>query len=140
MSESMLLQAAGRFHGHVGPFLAIGLKMGLLVNEKMGRDPMETSARVAVEPRPPESCLVDGVQFTTGCTLGKGNIEIVPGGEPISAVFARGSATLKVNVRKEFLKRLDRDLDGAAEKAVIDYAFRIMDTPADEIFEVSGGV
>ena len=139
MSESMLLQAAGRFHGHVGPFLAIGLRMGLLANEKLGRDPMGTTARVAVEPKPPRSCLVDGVQFTTGCTLGKGNIQMVPEGDVISAAFAKGAAALNINVRKDFVKRMERDLDGAAEKAVIDYAFRIMDTPADEIFEVSGG-
>jgi formylmethanofuran dehydrogenase subunit E len=140
MSESLLLQAAGRFHGHVGPFLALGLRMGLLANETLGRDPMETAARVAVDPRPPRSCLVDGIQFTTGCTMGKGNIELVPEAEAISAVFTRSGAELNVNVRKDFLRRIDLDLEGAGEKAVIDYAFRIMDTPADELFEASGGV
>lgn len=135
MSESTLLLAAGRFHGHVGPFLAIGLRMGLLANETLGRDPMETTALVAVEPRPPKSCLVDGVQFVTGCTLGKGNIEMVPEMDSISAVFKKGEAALKVSLRNEFLSRMDHDLQAASEKAVIDYAFRIMDTPVDQLFE-----
>jgi len=137
MSESMLLQAAGRFHGHVGPFLAIGLRMGLLANETLGRDPMETTALAAVEPRPPKSCLVDGVQFTTGCTMGKGNIELAPQTDPISVIFKRGEAVLRVSVRNDFLRRMDRDLEDAAEKAVIDYAYRIMDTPVDQLFKTS---
>jgi formylmethanofuran dehydrogenase subunit E len=137
MSESTLLKAAGRFHGHVGPFLVMGLRMGLLANETLGRDPMETTALVAVGPRPPKSCLVDGVQFTTGCTMGKGNIEIAPETDPISVIFKRGEAALKVSIRNDFLRRMDRDLEAAAEKAVIDYAYRIMDTPVDQIFETS---
>jgi len=137
MSESTLLLAAGRFHGHIGPFLAIGLRMGLLANETLGRDPMETTALVAVEARPPKSCLVDGVQFTTGCTMGKGNIEMAPETDPICVIFKRGEAALKVSVRNDFMSRMDHDLEGVGEKAVIDYAFRIMDTPVDHLFEIS---
>lgn len=137
MSESTLLAAAGRFHGHIGPFLALGLRMGLLANETLGRDPMGTKARVAVEPKPPRSCLVDGLQFTTGCTMGKGNIRMAPEADSISVTFEKGGAVLKVTVRPDFLRRMDRDLKGAAEKAVIDYAYGIMDTPVDQLFETS---
>jgi formylmethanofuran dehydrogenase subunit E len=137
ISENPLLQAAGRFHGHIGPFLAIGLRMGLLANENLGRAPMDTAAVVSVEPEPPKSCLVDGVQFITGCTMGKGNIKIRPDASIISVSFKRGAATLKIDLRDDFLRRMEHDLDGAPEKAVIDYAFEIMDTPLGELFEVA---
>ena len=35
----------------------------------------------------------------------------------------------KVNLR--FLEAMERDLEGAPEKAVIDYSFQIMDTPVE---------
>ncbi len=136
MTENRLLRQAGRFHGHIGPFLAIGLRMGLLANETLGRAPMRTSARVRVEPRPPRSCVVDGIQFSTGCTMGKGNIEIEPDREAISAAFVREGRSVTVTLRDAFVKSMEKELADAPEKAVVDYSHRIMDTTPDEIFEV----
>ena len=137
MKDHPLLIAAGRFHGHIGPFLAIGLRMGAIANEGLGRDPMEMKASAAVEPRPPRSCVLDGIQYSTGCTMGKGNIVITPSPDEVAATFQMGQKSLKLRVKQAFLDKMDRELDGKPEKAVIDYAFGIMDTAPDEIFEVS---
>ncbi len=137
MDDHTLLVAAGRFHGHIGPFLAIGLRMGAMANEALGRDPMEMTAEVRVEPRPPRSCVVDGIQYSTGCTMGKGNINVLPAPSEVAATFHMGDRSVTLRLRQEFLKRMERDLDGKPEKAVIDYAFGIMDTASDEILEVS---
>ena len=137
MGENPLLVAAGRFHGHIGPFLAVGLRMGLLANERLGRAPLDTEAWVKVEAEPPRSCAVDGIQFATGCTMGKANIRIEPDPQNISATFKRGSKRIRVRLLEDFLKRIEVDLEGVPEKAVIDYAFKIMDTQAEEIFEVT---
>ena len=149
--RAVLLREAGRFHGHVGPFLAIGLRMGLAANQAIGFDPMETRATVWVEPVPPKSCLVDGIQFATGCTLGKSNIKVTPSRARIAARFVRGKrpkgqgggrptdrapGAVTLFLRPEFLRRMERDLADKGEKAVIDYARKIMDTPAGELFEV----
>jgi formylmethanofuran dehydrogenase subunit E len=138
MDDNPVLVAAGRFHGHIGPFLAIGLRMGLLANEKLGRSPLDMEAVVRVLPRPPRSCVVDGVQYSTGCTMGKGNIRIEPDSDCVAVDFRLGSAAVRIALRDGFLKSMEADLGDAAEKAVIDYAFGIMDTPADHMFEVSG--
>ena len=135
--KNPLLIAAGRFHGHIGPFLALGLRMGLIANERLGRDPMDTGAVVRVEPRPPRSCIVDGVQYSTGCTMGKANIRIESDTEGVSVRFSRGAACLTISLRQEYLDRMERELDGVPEKAIIDYSFEIMDTPHEEMFEVS---
>jgi formylmethanofuran dehydrogenase subunit E len=137
MADNPLLAAAGRFHGHIGPFLAVGLRMGLLANEAMGRAPLETRAVVKLEPRPPRSCAVDGIQYVTGCTMGKGNIEIEPDPGLIWARFTRGLKCLTISLTEGYLRRIETDLENASEKAIIDYAFKMMDTPPEEMFEVS---
>jgi len=137
MEDHPLLVAAGRFHGHIGPFLAIGLRMGGIANETLGRDPMEMGASVLVEPRPPRSCVLDGIQYSTGCTMGKGNIVIEPSPGGVAAAFRMGDKSLTIRLKEAYLERMERQLDGKPEKAVIDYAFGIMDTAPDEMFEVS---
>jgi formylmethanofuran dehydrogenase subunit E len=136
VSENRLLKQAGRFHGHIGPFLAIGLRMGLIANEMLGRAPMQTRARVRVEPRPPRSCVVDGIQYASGCTMGKRNIEIEPDPAAVSVVFTRDETSLHVTLRDDFLRAMEEELRGAAEKAVVDYSHRIMDTRPEDLFEV----
>jgi formylmethanofuran dehydrogenase subunit E len=73
------LEQAAQFHGHLGPWLALGLKAGLHARRALGATPFELTARVHCPARPPYSCFVDGVQVGSGCTLGKGNVCHVPG-------------------------------------------------------------
>jgi formylmethanofuran dehydrogenase subunit E len=73
VSASMLRQAA-RFHGHLGPWLVLGMQAGAYARRKLATSPFELSARVFCPPRTPYTCFVDGVQFSSGCTMGKGNI------------------------------------------------------------------
>ena len=132
-----LLKAAGRFHGHIGPFLALGMRMGLLANEAIGRDPFGVISEVTVEIRAPRGCLIDGIQYTTGCTMGKGNIRVTEDPVAIGARFERGSRVITVTARQDVVARMEGDLEGMSEKAIIDYAFKIMDTPAVDLFEVT---
>ena len=137
MNDNPLLQAGGRFHGHIGPFLAVGLRMGLLANERIGRDPMGMKATVRVEGRPPRSCVLDGIQYSTGCTLGKYNIAVEVDPVNVAATFTGKAGSVSIALRPEFLAKIENDLKGAPEKAVVDYAFKIMDTPPEDIFEVT---
>jgi formylmethanofuran dehydrogenase subunit E len=137
MKDNPLLAGAGRFHGHIGPFLAVGLRMGQAANERLGRNPMGMSSVVRVEGHPPRSCAVDGIQYSTGCTMGKANIRMDPEPQGVSATFTVGGRSISITVRSEFLARIEKDLEGAPEKAVVDYAFKIMDTPSEDIFEVA---
>jgi formylmethanofuran dehydrogenase subunit E len=111
--------------------------MGLLANEVLGRSPFDTSAEITTLPEPPKSCLVDGVQYATGCTMGKGNITIRPHAGLVRARFTQGKRMLVVSLKASFLRRMDEALAGAPEKAVVDYAFLIMDTPEGDLFEVA---
>ncbi len=67
------------FHGHLGPFVVIGYLAGRrALAELQARKYFGMRVRVECKPKPPQSCLADGVQFATGCTLGKRNICIEP--------------------------------------------------------------
>jgi formylmethanofuran dehydrogenase subunit E len=73
VSDNVLRQAT-RFHGHLGPWLVLGLKAGAYARRKLAVSPFELSARVFCPVGTPYTCFVDGIQFSSGCTMGKGNI------------------------------------------------------------------
>ena len=68
------LRRATAFHGHLGPWLVLGLKAGTYARKRLAASPFELDARVFCPAGPPHTCFVDGVQFGSGCTMGKGNI------------------------------------------------------------------
>lgn len=73
--KNFSLKQAIDFHGHLGPYLVLGLLMGDYALEKIKAKPhfgLEIKAWGASHK--PKSCLIDGLQISTGCTYGKGNI------------------------------------------------------------------
>lgn len=106
VSEEFLKRVV-EFHGHLGPFLVLGVKAGLLANSLLGKDCFKTTAVVATEPSPPTSCFVDGVQFVTGCTMGKRNIKLRKG-KNTSVVFVKEGKTVRLRVKDEVLRGIDR--------------------------------
>jgi formylmethanofuran dehydrogenase subunit E len=74
MLTPRVLKQAAAFHGHLGPWLVLGLKAGAYARRKLAASPFELHARVFCPAGTPYTCFVDGVQFSSGCTMGKGNI------------------------------------------------------------------
>jgi formylmethanofuran dehydrogenase subunit E len=72
-----LIERGTHLHGHLGPFLIAGIRMGLLALELLdspGYFGIEAESQTGTIT--PLSCLTDGVQIGSGCTLGKGNIRV----------------------------------------------------------------
>ena len=72
-----LIERGTHLHGHLGPFLIAGIRMGLLALELLdspGYFGIEAESQTGTVT--PLSCLTDGVQIGSGCTLGKGNIRV----------------------------------------------------------------
>jgi formylmethanofuran dehydrogenase subunit E len=82
-------EAARRFHGHLGPWLALGMKMGATAMSLLEARP-HFGIRVSVTCHlaPPISCLIDGLQWMTGATYGKQNLQAFEG-EPVSVRIER---------------------------------------------------
>ncbi len=65
-----LIDATIRFHGHMCPGLAIGIRAAEIGLREVGRDGDEEIVAVVET----DMCGVDAVQYLTGCTFGKGNL------------------------------------------------------------------
>ncbi len=59
-----------------GPYLNLGIKMGLLALEILNaKGYFDLSVEAELEYHRPMSCFVDGLQISTGCTMGKGKYQ-----------------------------------------------------------------
>ncbi|RMD59783.1 MAG: formylmethanofuran dehydrogenase [Nitrospirae bacterium] len=77
--EKEILDAAFKFHGHMCWASAVGVRAGLAALRKLGVKRTGVSSElhciVEIGDRHGAQCFADGVQYATGCTLGKANIE-----------------------------------------------------------------
>jgi formylmethanofuran dehydrogenase subunit E len=103
------LKEAVKFHGHLGPYLILGLKAGELALEKLKcKKYFGLSVKVWGANKRPKSCLIDGLQLSTGATYGKGNIQKLKG-KKIKILFSdreRGK-TLALSIKENLVKQLD---------------------------------
>jgi len=110
-----LLALGVRFHGHLGPFLVAGLRMGSLALRLLKHSGYRgIEAVVETGSDPPLSCLVDGIQVASGCTVGKGNLKVVDRGRP-RVIFRTGPRELVVELREGVLSRFLRAADPERE-------------------------
>ncbi len=105
MLPNDLLDAAVKFHGHLGPYLVLGLRAGLIGTNHLGKSYFELRAVVETKGYPPSSCFIDGIQFASGCTIGKTNLE-ARASSNVSVEFARGDRRVKVTVKEDILASL----------------------------------
>ncbi len=104
--SSALYDRACEFHGHGGPFLVIGLKMGLIALNHLDADGwFDLSCDAYLSWSPPDSCVIDGIQMSTGCTMGKRNIVVHPA-DRVSAVFHAGSRSVEVVLMPEIYEAI----------------------------------
>jgi len=64
------------FHGHIGPYVLLGYKIGKLAVLKLKSRGEKLNTQYFGPDKKPLTCLVDGLQIATGCTYGIGNIKI----------------------------------------------------------------
>lgn len=130
-SKRELLEAASAFHGHTGPFLVLGLKAGEIAEKYLGHEPFRIRCEVYCEPKPPQSCIVDGIQFSTSCTMGKGNITMLGSGS-MKIIFRSGSAAVEITPRDEVIRMIRE----AAREEEDELSERLYGMPPEGIFSV----
>jgi len=77
--------------------------MGLVARKYF---PGKFYATVFTGTEPPVSCLIDGVQFSSCCTLGKGNLAVKEGGRPVVR-FYDGIRSLEMSPLDTIQRRVD---------------------------------
>ena len=73
-----IIKKATDFHGHLGPFLVMGVRIGLIGVRELEAKGNEEKLRVTAMLRNavPFSCVIDGIQVTTKCTIGNKKLRL----------------------------------------------------------------
>jgi formylmethanofuran dehydrogenase subunit E len=109
-----------RFHGHDGPFLAVGYRLGRYLVKKL-RPPGIMGLRITVKTRiqKPFTCVLDGLQCSTFATFGKGNLVVKNvSGRKILVCVEKGTKVLKFRMTQKAwdVCHVAVDLEKAARK------------------------
>lgn len=79
MNSTEILKKAFEFHGHICWASAVGVRAGLAALHALGVQRTGSSGELhcilEIGNNHGAQCFADGVQYATGCSLGKGNIE-----------------------------------------------------------------
>ena len=127
------LQALSRFHGHLGVYVTLGLRMGQIGKRVFGHY-KGLNAAVECRPKPPMLCVVDGVQFASGCTMGKGNITVEDADDPV-ATFSKDGRALRIALRRGWRERIDEEMSKELEREQSVFYYRL---PEADLFDVIG--
>jgi len=112
-SKKISLAEAVKFHGHLGPYLVLGLLAGDLAFKKLKcKKYFGLRIKVWGASDKPRSCFIDGLQLSTGATYGKGNIEKLHGQHiEIEIAACEGQNKIFLTLKNELVKTLGRLVD-----------------------------
>lgn len=127
------LKQIEKFHGHIGPYAVIGYRMGLIANKTLGSDPFLKKAVVFTGSTPPLSCIVDGIQISSGCTFGKGNIKVENKGIAKADFFNNAGKKLQILLKPELKKEIDTVV---TEENIISYSEKMFEKSDEELFKI----
>ena len=137
--ESTIRRSA-KFHGHLGAFLVVGVRMGTLARRHLKNDLKEKfslHATLKVPFRVPFSCTIDGVQVTTCCTVGNQRLSLESSKGEIVGTFVadRSGEKLKVSVKPEIIKGLIRKITDEVSNEEL--AAQVSHMSDDQLFSIS---
>ena len=128
------LKKLEEFHGHVGPYVLIGYKMGQIANKELGKDPFCKNAVIFIGCSPPISCIVDGIQLSSGCTLGKGNIFIKNENSAKAEFSNKSGKKISIELNSEIRKEIDKTV---TEENILSYSEKLYERSDEELFKIS---
>jgi inosine-uridine nucleoside N-ribohydrolase len=101
------------FHGHLGPYVVIGYRLGRHALQATGSNGhFGIRATVHCKATPPQSCMADGVQLGSGCTLGKRNIALVAAeGPPFVEFVTTDGKRITLRLRPDVPARIKHRVD-----------------------------
>ena len=133
-----VVEFARKLHGHVGPYLVIGLRMGFAAKKALNILETESTllrAEVSVPMYPPFSCLLDGVQVSTTCTIGNQRLQI-KNSKIIQATFTKENSSKIVKIK--LAKTFQEEIDQRHKQNLLDepYAWKIAEVPENQLFDL----
>jgi formylmethanofuran dehydrogenase subunit E len=119
-----LLENAVRLHGHLGPFLVLGLKMSLRAKEVLGERP--EGCEVETMNCKPYLCAVDGVKTVIG-----NNVTVREGDGLVAEFSGVNGKEVAVRVKRDVVRKY---AEGPWERCE-EYAFEVIRSDDEQLFE-----
>lgn len=128
-----LIEDAEKLHGHLGPFLVIGVRMGMIAQKFLDKN---LHATVKTPFSTPFSCVIDGIQTATTCTVGNQRLKIENSKKEIVAYFKtlNPHKTLKITVNPQTVEELMGKLSEGVSNEEL--AWKIARKPEHELFRI----
>ncbi|MGC8667353.1 MAG: formylmethanofuran dehydrogenase subunit E family protein [Chthonomonadales bacterium] len=136
MNSEMDWDSVRRLHGHLGPWLALGIRIGQAGMQILNARPhFGIRINVRCPLAPPPSCMLDGLQWSTGATYGKQNLTAEPG-EPILVRMQNTDtgAALAATLADGLPGTISRWLDELGDEGA---TFQLWETPDSELFHIT---
>jgi formylmethanofuran dehydrogenase subunit E len=113
LTEDVIKQTVA-FHGHMCPGLAIGIRAAEVALRDIGPHAHDEEVVAMVET---DMCGVDGIQFLTGCTFGKGNLIHLDYGKNAFTFFRRSDGkAIRIVARPDILESRDPEWEALRDK------------------------
>ncbi len=93
MDKTQILEKAKEFHGHLCPFVALGVKASIIAMDEIGvqrSDENKSIGEDIIAIVECNNCFVDGVQVATGCAFGNNSLIYFDLGKNALSLVKRG--------------------------------------------------
>ena len=142
MSEKeleIIIRDTVKLHGHLGPFLVLGVRMGMIANRILNptcNRGNASQATVKLPLRTPYSCILDGLQSTTGCTIGNQRLKTEDSPEEMTAEFKmQGSdKSLIITTSPKMIDEIENEFSRGTTNEEL--AAKMASAPEDQLFEL----
>jgi formylmethanofuran dehydrogenase subunit E len=101
-----------RIHGAFGPFIPVGIRIGLDAADRLKADPRGLTVTYYNGTKPPCPCVADGVMIATHASPGQGTLQISPEKAPdglMAVIVIRNRKTgegLRYSIADEWLPKI----------------------------------
>lgn len=109
--EWKAISMTNEIHGHTGIYSIIGAKMGIRAMEYFNVGINNLTVTTFAGNKPPLSCFNDGIQISTGATIGQGlitvsdSISIIP-----TAVFEFNNQQVSISLKREISENMRKEI------------------------------
>lgn len=122
MKEWRIVAITNEFHEHLGIYSILGAKMGLRAREYFHVGIDELKILSFAGSKPPISCLNDGLQTSTGATMGHGAISLGEGPVMPKARFTFKNRSIELRVRPDIREKIKKEVSYGVQTYGLDSA------------------
>ncbi|MEA3458792.1 MAG: FmdE family protein, partial [Candidatus Thermoplasmatota archaeon] len=100
-------------------------------------DPFSKRVVVWTGTTPPLSCIIDGLQMSSGCTLGKGNILVHQKSSPKAQFTSNDGKKMEITLKPSIKDEIDTTV---TEENIVSFSEKFYQRTNQELFDISQSV